>query len=97
MKLAAVGIPVMILSLTACVEEAPTAGQPAVGNSGDLSAFEGARAGQSEMGVQALGYKLISTAGLTAYWFNRSAGACARIVTADGRYASVDMVAAGDC
>ena len=74
-----------------------SAGQPAVGSSTDLRAFEGARAGQSEMGIQSLGYQLIRTQGLTAYWFNPATGACAEIVTADGRYGSVRMLPAEDC
>jgi len=86
-----------ITPITACVEETGTAGRPAVGNEYDLSQFQGARAGQAEMGIQNLGYELIRTEGLTAYWFNRSTGACARIVTSDGRYSSVTMLPADDC
>lgn len=85
------------LPLAGCVEDTPTVGMPAVGSSSDLSAFQGARAGQAEMGIQSLGYELIRTEGLTAYWFNRSTGACAQIVTADGRYQSVTMLPSGDC
>jgi hypothetical protein len=88
---------VTILPIAACVEDTGPAGTPAAGNSSDLSAFEGARAGQAEMGIQSLGYELIRTEGLTAFWFNRSTGACARIVTGDGRYQSVTMLPAQDC
>ncbi len=97
MKLAPYISALAVLSLSACVEESPTVGQPSVGSSSDLTAFEGARAGQAEMGIQSLGYQLIRTEGLTAFWFNRSTGACARIVTSDGRYSSVDMIPAEDC
>ena len=85
--------------IAGCVEDTgdQTAGLPSVGSSSDLSQFEGARAGQAEMGIQALGYELIRTEGLTAYWFNRSTGACAQIVTSDGRYSSVTMLPAQDC
>ncbi len=86
-----------ITPIAACVEETGTAGRPAVGSEYDLSQFQGARAGQAEMGIQNLGYELIRTEGLTAYWFNRSTGACARIVTSDGRYSSVTMLPADDC
>ncbi|WP_193142823.1 hypothetical protein [Meridianimarinicoccus sp. MJW13] len=86
-----------IVALTACVDDGASVGQPSVGSSSDLSSFEGARAGQAEMGIQNLGYELVRTEGLTAYWFNRSTGACARVVTADGRYSSVDMLPSGDC
>lgn len=88
---------VAILPLAGCVEDTGTAGTPAVGNSSDLSSFEGARAGQAEMGIQNLGYELIRTEGLTAFWFNRSTGACARITTSNGRYSDVTMLPAQDC
>ncbi len=87
-----------LLGLAGCEEtSSPAPGQPSVGSSSDLTAFEGARAGQAEMGIQNLGYELIRTEGLTAFWFNRSTGACARITTADGRYSDVTMLPAGDC
>ncbi|WP_424990605.1 hypothetical protein [Fluviibacterium sp. S390] len=86
-----------MVALTACVDDGASVGQPSVGSSSDLSSFEGTRAGQAEMGIQNLGYELVRTEGLTAYWFNRSTGACARVVTADGRYSSVDMLPSGDC
>lgn len=84
-----------------CVETSspttPPTGQPSVGSSTDLTAFEGARAGQAEMGIQNLGYELIRTDGLTAFWFNRGTGACARITTSNGRYSDVIMLPAEDC
>lgn len=85
------------LLLAACSSEAPTTGTPSAGSSSDLSGFEGARAGQAEMGIQALGYELIRTEGLTAYWFNRSTGACARITTDEGRYSDITMLASDEC
>ncbi|MCR9086545.1 MAG: hypothetical protein NXH97_07380 [Rhodobacteraceae bacterium] len=63
----------------------------------DLASFEGARAGQAEMGIQNLGYELVRTEGLTAFWFNRETGACARITTSQGRYSDVTMLPSGDC
>ena len=86
--------------LAGCVEDSGSTsapGQPAVGSSSDLSSFVGARAGQAEAGITALGYELIRTQGLTAYWFNRSTGACAEIITDNGRYSAVTMLPAGDC
>lgn len=74
-----------------------TMGVPEVGSDSDLSSFEGARAGQAEMGIQSLGYQAIRSDGLTTWWFNPDTGACARIVTSDGRYSSVDMLPSGDC
>ena len=88
-----------LLALTGCVEDtgSSASGTPSVGSSTDLTAFEGARAGQAEMGIQNLGYELIRSDGLTSYWFNRATGACAAITTSDGRYSNVTMLPAGDC
>ena len=72
-------------------------GQPSVGSEYDLSSFQGARAGQAEMGIQNLGYEAVRTEGLTTYWRNGSTGACARIVTSNGRYSSVTMLSPGEC
>jgi hypothetical protein len=88
--------------LSGCVDDSgysppPSAGLPAVGSSSDLSAFEGARAGQAEMGIRNLGYEPVRSQGLTTWYFNRSTGACARITTADGRYSDVTMLPSGDC
>jgi hypothetical protein len=47
-----------LAALSACVEEsAPTAGFPEVESATDITSCQGARAGQSEMGIQALGYE----------------------------------------
>ena len=70
---------------------------PAVGSPTDVTAFEGARAGQAEGGLQALGFEAIRSEGLTTFWFNRDTGACARITTSDGRYSEVVMLPAEDC
>ncbi|TMV05718.1 hypothetical protein FGK63_15675 [Ruegeria sediminis] len=98
MKLAAVAA--AILPLAACVEDTggtASTGAPAVGSSSDLSSFEGARAGQAEMGIQNLGYQNIRSDGLTSWWFNSSTGACARITTSNGVYSDVTMLPAQDC
>lgn len=85
-------------TVSACVESTTeVTSEPAVDSSSDLTSFTGARAGQAEMGIQNLGYELIRTDGLTAYWFNQETGACAQITTADGRYSDVAMLPAGDC
>ena len=90
---------VALVALVGCVEDtgSGSAGTPSVGSSTDLTAFEGARAGQAEMGIRNLGYELIRSDGLTSYWFNRATGACAAITTSDGRYSNVTMLPAGDC
>ena len=60
------------LALSGCIEDtgdevASGVGTPAVGSASDLSAFEGARAGQAEGGIRALGYEAIRSEGLTTY------------------------------
>lgn len=99
LKLKTAAIALVILPLTGCAEDGVPAemGRPAVGSETDLNSFQGARAGQAEMGIQNLGYELIRTAGLTQYWFNRSTGACAEITVSDGRYETVTMLPAEDC
>ena len=69
--------------------------EPVAGN--DLADFVGAKGGQAEMGLTNKGYELARTEGLTAFWWNAGSGACAKIVTADGRYQSIDMVSPNDC
>ncbi len=91
-----------LAALSGCVEDtgsasAPEPGMPSVGSSTDVTSFQGARAGQAEGGLQALGYEAIRSEGLTTWWFNRSTGACARITTSDGRYSDVTMLPAEDC
>jgi len=91
---------ISLIAVSACVEDTGSSSgsaAPAVGNSYDLSAFQGARAGQAEMGIQNLGYEAIRNEGLTTWWFNRDTGACAQITTADGRYSNVTMLPPGDC
>ncbi|WP_238371147.1 hypothetical protein [Heliomarina baculiformis] len=90
------------LALSGCIEDtgdevASGVGTPAVGSASDLSAFEGARAGQAEGGIRALGYEAIRSEGLTTYWFNRSTGACARVTTSEGRYSDITELPSEDC
>lgn len=70
---------------------------PSVGSPTDLTEFEGARAGQAEGGIQALGFESIRSEGLTTFWFNRDTGACASITTSDGVYSEITMLPAEDC
>ncbi len=88
-----------ISAQAACDESSSSvdASAPTVGSASDLSSFEGARAGQAEMGIQSLGFELIRSEGLTSYWFNRDTGACARITTSEGRYSDVAMLPSSDC
>ncbi|MEP2784130.1 MAG: hypothetical protein ABJO67_06120 [Pseudoruegeria sp.] len=85
------------IGLCACQAVEAPASAPIVGSNSDLSSFEGAKAGQAEMGIQTLGFELIRSEGLTSYWVNRSNGACAEITTAQGRYSDVTMLPSGDC
>lgn len=99
MRIMAFTAALAVVGLVGCVEDTGgnSTGMPAVGSSADLSSFEGAKAGQAEMGIQNLGFEPIRTEGLTTWWFNRSTGACARITTSDGRYSDVTMLPAEDC
>lgn len=69
----------------------------APGDASDIYDFVGAKGGQAEGGLQARGYELARTKGLTAYWYNASRRACAEIVTAEGRYSSVTTVPNSEC
>ena len=75
----------------------PPKAVPLIGSNTDLTPFEGARAGQAEMGITALGYELVRSEGLTSYWANADTGVCARITTSNGRYSEVVMVAETNC
>ena len=93
--------------LSACSQSVPSLPPPpqptyvpgpmATDTANELSAFQGARAGQAENGLRTLGYEPVRSMGLTTYWYNAGSGACAEIVTADGRYSSVKMVSATNC
>ena len=92
---------ILLVALAGCVKQQPLADQatglPAIGSAKVLSDFEGARAGQAETGIQALGYELVRTEGLTAFWSNRSADTCARITTDQGRYTNVTTLTYDEC
>ena len=85
-----------LAALAGCTEDTGSTAAPDSGAEG-LSDFVGARAGQAEMGLQARGYELIRSKGLTSYWFNRATGSCAAITTAEGRYTNIAMLPAEDC
>jgi hypothetical protein len=88
-----------LVAFAGCVEDTGSSapGTPSVGSSTDLSSFEGARAGQAEMGIQNLGYQLVRSQGLTSYWANFDTGTCFAITTSDGRYSDVTQVPMQDC
>ncbi|MXN63329.1 hypothetical protein GR183_00300 [Stappia sp. GBMRC 2046] len=73
------------------------AATPVTGSTADIADFQGARAGQAELGLNNRGYEPARTEGLTAYWWNDATQACARIVTSNGRYETVDTATPADC
>lgn len=75
----------------------PLVPQAGTGAPADLASFVGARAGQAELGLNNLGYQLARTEGLTAFWWNGATQTCARIVTSDGRFQTIDTAAPGAC
>lgn len=64
---------------------------------GSLSDLVGARAPGAESEMQNRGYKMETFKNGGQYWWNGSSDTCVRVVVAQGRYASVDKVDAGDC
>lgn len=88
-----------LVTLAACDDPGSSAssGAPSTGGAFDLASFQGARAGQAEMGIKSLGYEPTRTEGLTAFWYNPTTDVCARITTSDGRYSEVVQVPAADC
>jgi hypothetical protein len=56
---------------------------------GDLADLVGARGSSGETQLAARGYASARTQGLTHYWWHAASRSCVRVVTADGRYASV--------
>ncbi len=67
------------------------------GSASDIYDFQGAKAGRAEMGLNNRGYQLARTQGLRGYWWTQNTGTCAKIVTSQGRYQSVDTASPSDC
>lgn len=63
----------------------------------DVSDLVGARAPGGETQMQGRGYTMATFKGGAQYWWNSGTKTCARIVVANGRYASVDKTDASDC
>ncbi|MFD0980312.1 hypothetical protein [Tropicimonas aquimaris] len=63
------GAIICLAALAGCVDasaySANEALGPMVGSEADLTSFQGARAGQAEMGIQKMGYETIRQDGLT--------------------------------
>ncbi|MBW6397283.1 hypothetical protein KPL78_05445 [Roseomonas sp. HJA6] len=67
---------------------------PAAPNVADL---QGARASSGESEMQQRGFAVARQRGLTAYWWHAASGTCVRTVTSNGRYSTVNGVAAPNC
>ncbi|WP_206030317.1 hypothetical protein [Roseomonas sp. AR75] len=79
---------------TPAAASAPAApARPAAPSVADLV---GARGSSGESELQSRGYTPARTRGLTAYWWHLG-GACVRVVTNQGRYQTVENVAASNC
>lgn len=63
----------------------------------DISDLSGARAAGAESEMQRRGYRLERSSGGGQLWWNDDTDTCARVVVANGRYASVDKVGGSDC
>jgi hypothetical protein len=96
----------LALGLAACGEAPPPAtsapaapapaaapAQPAAPSVADLV---DARGSSGEMALRQRGYTRARSQGLTSYYWH-PAGACVRVVTDQGRYRTVENVAASNC
>lgn len=63
----------------------------------DIADLAGARAAGGETQMFSRGYAPARTKGLTAYWWNDATSTCARVITGNGRYKTVDTAKASDC
>ncbi|WP_447762464.1 hypothetical protein [Sphingopyxis panaciterrae] len=63
----------------------------------DVSDLVGARAPGAETQMQSRGYTMAKFKNGAQFWWNSGSRTCARIVVANGRYASVDKTDASDC
>jgi hypothetical protein len=99
MKHAVAALTFAAIAIAGCQSDdtgyAPTASTTYGGDT--LADLVGARGSSGEMELQSRGYQPARTEGLTTYWWNPGTSSCARVVTADGRYQSVDTVAPAQC
>lgn len=56
---------------------------------GDLADLVGARGSSGETQLSARGYASARIQGMTQYWWHAASRSCVRVVSADGRYASI--------
>lgn len=88
------GAPAPAASAPAAPLPLPVAAAPAEAPS--VADLVGARAAGAESDLERRGYTVARTRGLTSFWL-RPAGACVRVVTSNGRYSTVENVAASNC
>lgn len=62
-----------------------------------LGDLVGARGAGGETQLQQRGYSLQRSSGGANFWWNADRRACARVVTWDGRFQSIDSASASDC
>jgi hypothetical protein len=100
MKKLVLGTFISVLLLGGCESTkpgSPTTMTTGAASANDLADLVGARAGQAEEALVNKGYVLARAEGLTAFWWNETSQACARIVTNEGRYESIDTASRTDC
>lgn len=72
---------------------APAAAKPP----SDVADLVNARGAGGETQMQSRGYRMEKFRNGGQYWWNDDTDTCVRVVVANGRYASVDKVGAGEC
>lgn len=77
--------------------DSPAVQLPGPAISTDLSDLVGVRASGGEIALRNRGYEFVRAEGLTTFHYNAAARDCARIVTADGRFQSIDKVGPRRC
>ena len=93
----------LTLGLAACGPSAPppapsqpVAAKPAKPHAPSVADLVNARGSSGESELTRRGYTSAKTQGLTAFWWH-PAGACVKVVTANGRYRTVAHVADASC
>lgn len=76
-----------------CVGIAPAVAKPP----SDVADLVNARGAGGETQMQSRGYRMGKFKDGGQYWWNDDTDTCVRVVVANGRYASVDKVGAGEC
>ncbi len=101
------GLVIAYMGIAACGHPEPSATAPAPTRAAaadtaprtapDVADLTGARASSGESEMVRRGYTVARQDGLTAYWWSQPDRSCVRTVTSDGRYRTVQPVAASGC